>query len=301
MKEVEVAIVGGGPAGLSAALVLGRCRRRVVLYDGGHHRNDQTGAVHGFLTRDGIAPRALRDAARDELRAYPTVELRDATITDLTRVDGAFVLVPTAGEPLHARRVLLATGVRDVHPPIDGVEALHGRRVVPCPYCDGWEHRDQPLGAYGHPDDRGARYAMLLGQWSRDVTLYGAGPWTLSDDARTRLAQRGIAIDQRPIVRLTEDDGGVRLWFADATSVWRAALFYHLGCEPGNQLARQLGAPLDDRDGIVVDRIGATPIAGLYAAGDATRDALQAIVGAGEGAAAAIAIDRSLTLGDWPE
>jgi thioredoxin reductase len=299
--DIEVAIVGGGPAGLSAALMLGRARRRVVVFDGGRHRNDEARAVHGFLTRDGTAPGSLRALGRAELRAYRTVSIVDQPIVAAARGERGFVLHTAGGEQVHARRLVLATGVHDVWPPVPGVEAFHGRRVMPCPYCDGWELRDRPLGAYAHADERGARYAALLQQWSRDVVLYTGGPAQLSDDARARLRRRGIELEERAVERIDDDPehDGIRLALAGGRTRRCAALFYHLGCQPGNRLARLLGAELDDEGGVAVDRRGATSIAGLYAAGDATRDTLQAIVGAGEGAAVALAVDQSLAMEDW--
>lgn len=297
--DVEVAIVGGGPAGLSAALLLGRARRRVVVFDGGRHRNDEARAVHGFLTRDGTAPDDVRALGRAELDSYPTVRVDEQMIVAAERSERGFALHTADRRRVEARRLILATGVRDRWPRIAGVEGLHGRKVMPCPYCDGWELRDQSLGAYSHPDERGARYAAVLQQWSRDVTLYTGEPADLSGELRARLTRRGVRIEERPVERVEDDGDGVGLVFAGGDRRRHAALFYHLGCEPGNELARKLGAELDDEGGVVADNKGASSVAGLYAVGDATRDTLQAIVGAGEGAAAALAVDQSLSMEDW--
>lgn len=293
-RDVDVAIVGGGPAGLSAALVLGRCRRRVVVFDGGHHRNDGSGAVHGFLTRDGTAPAALRAIARNELRAYGSVHVEDQVVTEVVRDGELFHVTTQSGEPYRARRILLATGIVDVHPPINGAEALHGRLVLPCPYCDAWERRDRTLGVYSHADDRGARFALLMAQWSTDITFYPGRRAELSPEIRVVLAARSIAIDERSIERLDDVDGWLELTFGDGDRRRCVALFYHLGCLPGQALARRIGVAIDERGSIVVDKHGATSLPGIYAAGDATRDTLQAIVGAGEGAVAAIALNQSL-------
>lgn len=296
-RASEIAIVGGGPAGLSAALVLARARRSVVVFDGGHHRNDRSRGVNGFLTRDGIAPSELRAIARGQLEKYGTVRVEPAVISDIAREPGdalRFRLATHTGETWVARRVLIATGVVDMHPPIVGAEALHGRLVMPCPYCDAWELRDRSLAAYGHPDDRGARYALLLAQWSRDVTFYCGGPAEISEEVRAILAARAISVEERAVERCTEDHGDIRLELAGGATRRHAALFYHLGCLHGHDLARRAGIPIDDRGGVAVDRHNATSVAGVYAAGDATRDTLQAIVGAGEGAVAAIAMNQSL-------
>lgn len=293
-RDVDVAIVGGGPAGLSAALVLGRSRRSVLVLDGGHHRNDRSRALHGFLTRDGAAPAALRAIARNELRAYGSVHVEEGVVTEVVPDGGLFHVATGSGDPCRARRVLFATGIVDVQPPIVGADALLGRLVLPCPYCDGWEQRDRSLAVVSHPDNRGARFALLIAQWSRDITFYPGRPADLSLELRTVLAARSIPIDERLIARVDELDGQIRVIFADETHRSHAALFYHLGCVPGPAIARRLGLALDQHGGIAVDRHCATSVPGIYAAGDATRDTLQAIVGAGEGAVAAIAINQSL-------
>jgi thioredoxin reductase len=290
---VDVAVIGGGPAGLSAALVLGRSRRHVVVFDGGHHRNDAARGVHGFLTRDGTPPAALRAIARNELRVYGTVHVEDQVVDAIVR-DGDCFHLTTPASLFRARRILLATGIVDVHPPVAGAEALHGRLVMPCPYCDAWELRDRSLGAYAQADDRGARYALLLTQWSRDVVFYTGRRAELTPEVRALLDARGVPLDERVFERVDEEDGELRVLFADGTTRRHAALFYHLGCLPGQELARRLGVALDEHGGVAVDEHCATSVRGVYAAGDATKDTLQAIVGAGEGAAAAIAINQSL-------
>ncbi|HUQ04129.1 MAG TPA: NAD(P)/FAD-dependent oxidoreductase [Kofleriaceae bacterium] len=295
--SVDVAVVGGGPAGLSAALLLARCRRRVVVFDGGHHRNDGSGAVHGFLSRDGIAPAALREIGRNELRHYGA-RVEDVVVQGIVRDGAGFTITTANGDHVRARRVLLATGTVDVQPPIAGAAQLHGRLVLPCPYCDGWEHRDRPLAVHSHADDRGARYALLLAQWSSDITFLPGRAADLSAELRATLAARGLTLDERALERVDEDHGELRLTFGDGSARRFAAFFYHLGCTAGQSLAVSLGAALDDRGGIAVDRHNATSVPGVYAAGDATRDALQAIVGAGEGAVAAIAINQSLVNDD---
>jgi thioredoxin reductase len=294
MRQTEVVIVGGGPAGLSAALVLGRCRRDVRLYDGGRYRNAEAVGVHGFLTRDGTPPAELRELAHGELRRYPSVEVAAATIAEVHRDDRGFVAITATGARIACRALLLATGFTDTVPPIEGARALHGRLVLPCPYCDAWELRDTPLAAYAHPDDTGARFALALSQWSRDILLCAAEPPAPEPHLAGRLRERGVQIEPRRPVRIEPAGDGVRLIFAQGEPARRRALFYHLGGRPVSDLARRLGARLDERGGVDVDRKQATSIPGLFAAGDTTRDVLQAIVAAGEGSAAGVSINEYL-------
>jgi thioredoxin reductase len=292
--EVEVIVVGGGPAGLSAALVLGRCRREVVLFDGGRYRNERARRLHGFLTRDGIPPAELRRIARLELARYPSVRVRGETVAVACREADGFVVQTAAGDELRGAALLLATGLVDDLPAVPGVDALYGERVFHCPYCDGWEHRDEPLGLYGRGDGRGGTYALTMARWSNDLVLFTDGPSGLHAPMRAILRARGIDVDERRLRALERDGDGVRLVLEGGDSRWRRALFFDLPARPASDLATQLGAELDDHGGVRVDRHTATGVPGLYVAGDASREALQAVVAAGEGCAAALAIDTYL-------
>jgi thioredoxin reductase len=294
MRQAEVVIVGGGPAGLSAALVLGRCRRDVILYDGGRYRNEGAHGVHGFLTRDGIPPHELREIAQDQIRRYPSVEIVADTVADIQRTEDGFIAITASGSSVACHALLLATGFADVPPPIAGAHALHGRLVMPCPYCDGWEHRDTPLAAFSHPDDSGARFALVVAQWSSDVLFCAEEPPRLSTVCVEQLRARGVRIEPRRPVSVERDGEGVRIYFAEGEPVWRRAMFYHLGGCSAAELAKRLGAGIDERGGMEVDRKQASSIPGLYAAGDTTRDVLLAIVAAGEGCAAGVSINEYL-------
>jgi thioredoxin reductase len=295
-RRVEVVIVGGGPAGLSAALVLGRCRRHVVVFDDGHYRNAGAKEMHGFLTCDRIAPGDLRQAAHAELERYPSVSVSPQTIVDVRQLGVHFAVLTKTGDELHCRALLLATGFRDTLPTIAGARELHGDLVVPCPYCDAWEVRDQPFAAFSYPDDYGARFAALLTQWSDDVVFCADKRPQLSDEMRALLGARGVRIERRELRSVEREGEGVRLVFAEGESLWRRKLFYHLGGVPASRLAKDLGAALDDKGGVDVTRSGVSSVPGLFVAGDVTRDVLQAIVAAGEGAAAAVSINEYLCL-----
>ncbi len=295
MAEVdayEVAIVGGGPAGLSAALVLGRCGRRVVLFDDGRYRNGPSLRVNGYLTRDGTSPAEMRELGLGELARYPSVDIRRGTVEDVVRDGDRFRVRGGAGE-VSAVMLLLAAGLVDQLPRLDGATELLGNGVFHCPYCDGWELRDQSLAVLAQPDERGAHFALTLSQWSRDLTLYTA-ELRISGELADRLAARGVVLDRRVPERVSRDGDGIRLHFAGAGAVRHQALFFHLGARQRCDLAARLGCRLDELGGVEVDRRGGTGVPGVYVAGDSSRDILQAIVAAGEGAAAAVAINRDL-------
>lgn len=295
-QRVEIVIVGGGPAGLSAALLLGRCRRSVVLFDDGNYRNASSRRMHGFLSRDRIDPRELRHIAHRDLAHYPSVSVIAETVVEVRRIGSEFAVLTQAGEELRTRAVLLATGFRDTLPALGGARELHGDLVVPCPYCDAWEVRDQPLAAFSHPDDAGARFAAMLTQWSDDVVFCSTERPQLADNMQRLLASRGVRVEPRELRTVERDGDGVRMVFAEGQPVWRRKLFYHLGGGPASRLAERAGATLDAKGGVDVNRKGESSVPGLFVAGDATRDVLQAIVAAGEGAAAAVTINEYLCL-----
>jgi thioredoxin reductase len=293
-RIVEVAIVGGGPAGLSAAMVLGRCRRGTLLFDDGTYRNASAAHLHGFLTRDGVSPRELRQRAHADLARYPSVSVIPETIVDARHIDDQFALLTRSGQELRCAALVLATGYRDTLPTIAGARELHGDLVVPCPYCDAWEVRDQPLAAFSFPNDRGAAYASMLAQWSNDVVFCAERRPELSDERRHTLAARGIRVEHRELRSLERDGDGVRLVFAEGETIWRRRVFYHLGGGPASPLAEVLGAALDENGCVDVDRRGVSSVDGLFIAGDASRDVLQAIVAAGEGASAGVSVNEYL-------
>lgn len=290
----DVIVVGGGPAGLSAALILGRCRRRVLLCDGGDYRNAASQELHGFLTRDGIDPSELRWIAREQLRRYETIEIRKTKVTDARRVNNQFEVTLENGTRLGTRKLLLATGVVDNVPEIEGLEPLYGRSVHHCPYCDGWEVRDQPLAIYGK-GEHGNGLALELTAWSRDLVLCTDGPSELSVEHIDRLNRNGINVREEKIARLEGSDGILeRIVFADGEALPRRALFFSTGHYQRSDLPQKLGCEFTNKGAVKTGEYETTNISGLYVAGNAGRLVELVIVGAAEGAEAAFAINTAL-------
>lgn len=288
----DAVIVGGGPAGLSAALVLGRSRRRVLLCDAGRPRNAASRELHGFLTRDGIPPAELLRIGRRQLKPYGVEVLRVGVVT-ARRTKGGFVLGLAGGRKLSTRILLLATGVVDRIPAVEGLPALYGRLVFHCPYCDGWEVRDRPLAVYGRGKS-GTGLALSLKTWSPDVTLLTDGPARLSVPLHERLAAHGIAVIARRIARLEPRPRGLDVVFGRGDRLARGALFFSTGQHHSCDFPRQLGCRFSRKGAILTDRFERTGVPGLYVAGDASKDVQLAIVAAAEGAKAGIAINRQL-------
>jgi thioredoxin reductase len=295
----DVVIVGAGPAGLSAALMLGRCRRTVLICDNGRPRNAASRALHGYLTRDGIDPREFRAFGRDELRQYETVELRDVAATDAQCDPGGQFRVTLAdGVVVQSRKLLVATGVCDNLPDVPGIQELYGRSVFHCPYCDGWEIRDQPIAIYGK-GDRGVGLALELTAWSRDLVLCTDGPGEIDDDDRAQLTRNGIAIREERVTALEGRDGILaRIVFNAGDALPRRAMFFTAGQFQRSELAIRLGCEFNDKGTVRTGKYESTHLPGLYVAGDASRAVQWVIVAAAEGAEAAFAINTDLIRDD---
>jgi thioredoxin reductase len=295
----DVVIVGGGPAGLSAALTLGRCRRRVLLCDAGTPRNMAARKMHGFLTQEGTAPSRFRRAARRELRAFDAVRCVDEVVDDVSIAkDGSFC-VSLGGRSARCRKLLLATGVADELPPVPGIEPLWGSSVHSCPYCDGFELHGDPVAVYGKRQ-RGFEMARALTAWTSDIALCTDGPAGLDARQRRALARNDIALYEDRIDRLVGKRGSLEaIVFRGGRRLPRRALFFDLPSHPQTKLAKRLGCELDRKGTIRCGQYEATNVSGVFVAGNVKGDVQLSIVAAAEGARAAFGINRTLTREDF--
>jgi thioredoxin reductase len=293
MSEYDVAVIGGGAAGLSAALVLSRARRRVAVVDAGSPRNAPAAHMHGFLSRDGMPPRDLLAVGRDEVLGYGG-DLIVGTVEDVVRDAGPhFRLLLADGSHLSSRRLLVATGLRDELPEVPGVRERFGRDVLHCPYCHGYEVRDEPVAVLGGTSDA-VQHAQIVRQWSPDLLIL---PHTdvLSAPDRDQLAARSIGVVDGPVKRLVvEDDRLTGIELEDGRVIHRAAIFVRPRFVPNNDVLNTLGCAMDDRGWVVADPVGRTSVAGVWVAGNAVNPRAQVITAAGEGSAAAIALNGDL-------
>jgi thioredoxin reductase len=293
----DVVIIGGGPAGLSAALALGLARKRVLLCDSGPRRNAAAEHVRNFVTRDGSPPSELRRVGREQLLSYPSVEVRDARVLSIEGARGAFQVTLEASV-VEARRILLATGMIDEMLPIEGFRELWAHSIFQCPYCHGWEVQDRPWGYLASAAHASAftHFALQARGWTRDLVVFSNDGFEVSDDVRQTLDAARIRLETAPITRLVARDGrleGVEL--STGTTVACAALFAH---PPQRQLdlVRALGVELDEHGYVSIDPMRReTSVPGIYAAGDLTTRQQAAIFAAASGTHAATMLNLELT------
>jgi thioredoxin reductase len=296
MTTYDVVIIGGGAAGLSAALVLSRARRSVVVLDSGRPRNAPAAHLHGFLSRDGLPPAELLAIGRREVESYGG-EIRAGEVEALASDRSGFSVLLKDGSRMTARRLLVATGLRDVLPDIPGLADRWARDVLHCPYCHGHEVRDQPLGVVGGTPEA-VGFAQIVRQWTHDL-VYFTPPGVLGDADRTALVARAIGVVEGIVDRVVVEDDrltGVRM--DDGRFVPRAALFVPPRFVPHSALLADLGCDLDDQGWPVVDATGRTSVPGVWAAGNVADRRAQIITAAGAASAAAIALNADLVGAD---
>jgi thioredoxin reductase len=300
----DVVVVGGGVAGLSAALIFGRARRHVLVLDTGTPRNTPAQHAHGFLSRDGIPPLELVRLAGEELVAYPSVEVRSAHAVSVSVESRGFSLTLAQGQLVEARRVVLATGVTDVLPEIPGLAELWGRGVYHCPYCHGWEVRDKPWALLGEEPLAFERVALFR-SWASQLVVLANGASGLPRTEKERLGKLGASLDERRISRVERagrDDVHVR--FEDGSSTRVGGLFIVPHQVQRSPLAEALGCELDEfaptasRYVKADPATGETTVSGVYAAGDMIGPMQSLILAAASGARAAYMLSHAMAIED---
>ena len=291
--QFDVLIVGGGPAGLSAALILGRCHRTVLLCDAGHQRNLRSHAIHGLLGREGRSPAVFLDEARAELSRYKSVSVRETFVEGITPAAEGFEFFCTDGTAGRVAKVLLASGLVDELPEVAGIEPLYGISVHHCLYCDGFEYAGKPVAAYG-TGDKGAELAIMMKHWTSDVVVCSDGT-EVSAKAARKLKEYSIPLHSEPIRSLEGADGKLKsIQFDNGKALVRSGLFFSTGCHQASDLSKSLGCKRNDKGGVVIDpNTEESSVPGIYVAGDVSRDVLLVAVAIGEGAQAAVAINKA--------
>ena len=301
--EWDCVVIGGGAAGLSTALVLGRARRRTLVIDAGEQSNLAAHGIGGLLGHDGRPPAELYDRGRRELAAYPTVEQLSGEVLHARPAPGGFEVETVDGTTISTRRIVLATGMQYRPPEVPGLAQLWGGSVFHCPFCHGWEVRDRPLAVLAD-GDRAVHSALLLRGWSDDVVLLTDGPAQLDGQQRDTLQRAGVSIDERPVAELISAGGELRaIAFSDGSRLERRGLLVATMLHQRSPLAEELGVDLNDPNPVVADSVrvnafGATSVPGVFAAGDTSAQMPQVAAAVAAGSLVAAAVVQSLLAED---
>ncbi|MBW4438894.1 MAG: NAD(P)/FAD-dependent oxidoreductase [Pleurocapsa minor GSE-CHR-MK-17-07R] len=291
---LDTVIIGGSSAGLSAALILGRSLRNVVVLDDQKPCNRFTHASHGFLTQDGTAPAQLLQTARDQLAPYATVTLKSATAVTITATAHGFTVLDASGQAHDARTVLLATGLHDALPALEGIEPLWGKSVFHCPYCDGYEVCGKAVAVYG-TDEAAMHLLLLMRNLTPALTLVTGGLWQPTPEQREKIASLGIRLAETPVSRLESTDSQIQaIRFADGSTLACDALFIRPKTSHRTPFAHDLGCQMNVHQVVQVDLRGRTSVAGVYAAGDLSSPIRSVAIAVAQGAAAGYGINADL-------
>ncbi len=293
---IDCAIIGGGPAGLNAALVLGRARRTVLLFDDNQPRNAVTQETHGFLTRDGVKPAELRSIAHQEISKYPSVAIQHTRISNVSKHENWFELLADNGEVVQASNIILATGLKETLPAIDDIHDYYGKSLFSCPYCDGWELKDKSLIVIAEEGQRAFHLAKLVWNWSRNLLVCTNGHAVLTPEQKVALQKKEIQIVEDRITALVGEKGMLeRVVFASHAASARQGGFVMPQWSQASSFGSELGCELNENGGIVVDSLGRTSVKGVYAAGEVSGMTSQLIMAAAQGSMAAAGVNADLT------
>jgi thioredoxin reductase len=293
---LDCAIIGGGPAGLNAALVLGRARRNTVLFDNDNARNAVTQESHGFITRDGVKPKEFREIAHKEISKYPSVIFEKRKITSVSKNDRLFELVTSENETYQSKKIIISTGLKDNLPNIENISEYYGKSLFNCPYCDGWELRDKPLVVIIDEQVQGFHFIQTIYNWSKDLLVCTNGKSFHNEEHKRLIQDKGIKIIENKIQSLVGENGQIeKVVFENGVSVDIQGGFVLPQLTQSSDIAKQLGCEYNSQGGISTDSFGRTNIKGVYAAGDASIIApAQLIIAAAEGLQAAVGVNRDL-------
>ena len=294
MEIYDCIIIGGGPAGLNAAVVLGRCRRKVLVFDSETYRNQHSHGMHNYLSRDDIRPSEFLSIARKELEKYSVQKLNKRIVGATKNKQGIFEVKDESRTVYYSKKLLVATGLFDNVPDIEGFKECYGKSVFHCPYCDGWEVRDLKLGVYAR-NKEGSELALALKGWSDDVVLYTDGRYKIKPSQKELLDRNNIPVISSPIARLEQTNGQIsKVIFSNGEEKNCDALFFVNGYTQQCNLAETFGCEVNKKGVIVTNRLQQTNITGLYVAGDASKDMHFVVVAAAEGAKAGVTINKEL-------
>ncbi|MEC0986397.1 NAD(P)/FAD-dependent oxidoreductase [Bacillus safensis] len=297
---LDCAIIGGGPAGLSAALVVGRGRKQVIVFDNELPRNRVTQESHGFITNDGMTPFEIRQAGEADLQKYPHIQIKRSQIVDIQKKEESFTLLTHEGDAFEAKKIILATGLQDILPEIEGIHDVYGKTLFSCPFCDGWELKEKALALIAE-NQRALHMAKLLSNWTKDLIVFTNGHM-LAEEDKTLLTAHSIQVIDVPIVSIDHDNGQLRtLQLANGEIVNREGGFVASEFKQSAPFAEKLGCQMTKNAGIETDILGRTTVSGVFACGDNLGGPAQLVLAAAAGSQAGMGVIHELVQEEFQE
>lgn len=297
---LDCAIIGGGPAGLSAALVVGRGRKQVIVFDNELPRNRVTQESHGFITNDGMTPFEIRQAGEADLQKYPHIEIKRSQIVDIQKKEESFTLLTHEGDAFEAKKIILATGLQDILPEIEGIHDVYGKTLFSCPFCDGWELKEKALALIAE-NQRALHMAKLLSNWTKNLIVFTNGH-VLAEEDKTLLTAHSIQVIDVPIVSIDHDNGQLRsLQLANGEIVNREGGFVASEFKQSAPFAEKLGCQMTKNAGIETDILGRTTVSGVFACGDNLGGPAQLVLAAAAGSQAGMGVIHDLVQEEFQE
>ncbi|OYN67325.1 MULTISPECIES: NAD(P)/FAD-dependent oxidoreductase [Bacillus] len=297
---LDCAIIGGGPAGLSAALVVGRGRKQVIVFDDELPRNRVTQESHGFITNDGMTPFEIRQAGEADLQKYPSIKIKRSRIVDIQKKEESFTLLTHEGDTFEAKKIILATGLQDILPEIEGIHDVYGKTLFSCPFCDGWELKDKALALIAE-NQRALHMAKLLSNWTKDLIVFTNGH-VLAEEDKALLTAHSIQVIDEPIVSIDHDNGQLRaLQLANGETVKREGGFVASEFKQSAPFAEKLGCQMTKNAGIETDILGRTTVSGVFACGDNLGGPAQLVLAAAAGSQAGMGVIHEFVQEEFQE
>ena len=297
MERFDCAVIGAGTAGLSASLVLGRSRRKIAVFDNGTNRNRVTQESHGFITRDGIKPEEFKEIGLAELGKYPSIQYVGKTVSAITeQPDGLFTITTSENDVYLAEKIILATGVQEQFPAIPDIRKYYGKSLFSCPYCDGWELKDEPLLIIAENEAHAFHMGKLIYNWSENLVIATNGH-ELSPFILNEFQRKNITVRTEPIKNLHGENGYLKkVEFDSGEEIERTGGFIVPSFVRPNPFAEQLGCEVDENNVIIADDMGQTSQENIYVAGETAQAGPSSlIIAAAEGSKAATAINMAIT------
>lgn len=297
---LDCVVIGGGPSGLNASLVLGRAKKNIIMFDEDNPRNAVTYESHGFITRDGIKPSEFKRIAKEELRKYPSISIQNHRVIAIKKEKQSFIIQTDEGNSYHSRKVILSTGLKDVLPRIEGINNFFGTSLFNCPFCDGWELKDRALVVISE-NERAFHMTKMIANWSKDLVVCTNGRIIFTEEQKELLTKKNIKVIGDEIEILQGENGHLQtIKFKNGKEIEREGGFVTTGLEQASSLAQTLGCAINKIGGIETDNFGRTNIQGVYASGDISiTSPAQLIIAASEGSKAAMGVISDLVNEDF--